>query len=266
MVKIFRKVISLSLSLTLVLSLTSCVNDFSKAQKRAEKALDKNAYTVEVDFDFECADEEAKGIFEQLEAAETKVYFKDGKIKYEDCISIDYGEGKNTFRTARTVLDGVLYSAMSYKIANDTEKTTKSKAFVTDEQTASMLNRITFIGGLSGADFGEATRGNLDGESYIVYSAPCDSAKVILEESMAKQLEGASGGVELTSATLRIEIEDGKYDTVTAQCVYSVTIQGKAYTVNAKIELEFDFDESFDISVPADADEYAVTTPENIIG
>ena len=266
MVKIFRKVISLSLSLTLTLSLTSCVNDFSKAQKRAEKALDKNAYTVEVDFDFECADEEAKGIFEQLEAAETKVYFKDGKIKYEDCISIDYGEGKTTFTTEYTVVDGVIYSVMGYATASGAENLNKAKAFVSEEQIDRLIGEITFIGGLSGADFGEATRGKLDGESYIVYSAPCDSAKVILEESMAKQLEGASEGVELKSATLRIEIEGEKYDTVTAQCVYSVTIQGKAYTVNAKIELEFDFDESFDISVPADADEYAVTTPENIIG
>lgn len=252
--------------MAVALSLTACKADFEKTQNKADRTLDEKAYTVGVEYDFDCADEEASGIFEQLEAAETKLYFKDGKFKSENVIDIDYGEGKTTFTTEYTVVDGVLYSVIGYATASGAEKLNKAKAFVSEEQIDKMIGEIAFIGELSSDDFGEATKGELGGEKFIVYGAPSDGAKVILEEAMAKQLEGASEGVELKSATLRIEIEGGKYDTVTVECVYSITIQNKAYTVEAEIELDFDFDESFDITVPEDAAEYTTTSPENLIG
>lgn len=263
---VFKRIISLSLALAMALSLASCTKDYAKAKKKADKALGEKAYTVEVDFDFECADEEAKGIFEQLEAAQTKLYFKDGKIKTNNSISIDYGEGKTLFKTSYTIVDGVVYSYMNYAIDDETPREIKSKAYATADDIDTILGELIFIGKLSGSDFGESTKGKLDGENFIVYASASDSAKVILEEAMASQLEGASDSVELTEARMTVEIENGKYDTVSVECTYSITLQGKAYTVDAEIELEFNFDESFEISTPADASEYGTTDIDNIIG
>ena len=271
MMQFIKKAVALSLVLTMALAfLTSCSRDYGKAKKKADEALTKQAYTVDVELDFECDDDTVSGVFEQLENASTKLYFKDGYFKAEDTLIISYennGQAVTTaFKMTYTSLAGIIYSNMIYTSGGTQQRDVKSKAVINDELLGAFAGRLAFIGELSGEYFGEATKGKRGGESFIVYSGANDGARVILEEAMAKKLEGSSDSVELKDARLTIEIEDGKYDTVTVECEYEITMQGKAYPVGAEIELDFGYGESFDISVPADADSYGSTELENIIG
>ena len=62
-----------------------------------------------------------------------------------------------------------------------------------------------------------------------------------------------------------VEIENGKYDTVTVFAEYSIVVSGKTYSVGMTVELEYEYDEKFDVSVPADASEYLDADIDSLI-
>ena len=61
------------------------------------------------------------------------------------------------------------------------------------------------------------------------------------------------------------EIEDGKYESVTVDCEYAITMNNKTYVIGMTVELEFDYDESFEITAPTDVYEYKDVNFEDII-
>ena len=86
-----------------------------------------------------------------------------------------------------------------------------------------------------------------------------------LIKDLVNKLEGVSDSVKATSVRLTAELEGKRYDTITVECAYNVVIEGKSYYVAMTLEFEYDYDERFEISAPADKDDYSDMTFDNLI-
>lgn len=157
---VFKRTVSLVLAAVMAaLTLTSCGKAYDKAMKKAYKSLEEEAYTVEVELDFDCADKEVAGIFEQLEETSTKLYFKDGRFKAENRLEITVGGATNSFSTVYTAVDSVLYSHM---VASGSQiRDVKVKAAADDTDVARLAKDLCFVGTFPPAILARAPRARL---------------------------------------------------------------------------------------------------------
>lgn len=261
-----RRITAILLITVLILSaFTSCKKATAEELiAEAEKTLAETSYVVEVEFDFHSVDTEVAGIFEQLERVETNLYFKDGSFKAVSDETINYGDGDFRFYREDTVVDGVMYSYLTYPMSGPSDAV-KSKATVTDAQLDSLINKHLVIGKLTEDNFKGATFENRDGDTYVTVSEFSEEMYITLERALVNKLEGVSDSVKATSIRITAELDGERYDTVTVECAYNVVIEGKSYYVAMTLEFEYDYDERFEISAPADKDDYSSMTFENLI-
>ena len=261
-----RRIMSILLVTVLILStLTSCKKvSADELITAAEQALTETPYVLEVELDFHSVDTDVAGIFEQLERIETTLYFKDGSFKAVTDETINYGDGDFRFYREDTVVGGVMYSYLTYPMSGPSD-VVRSKAAVTDSQLNTLVNKYLVIGKLTEDNFKGATIENRDGDTYVTVSEFSEEMYITLERALVNKLEGVSDSVKATSIRLTAELEGERYDTITVECAYNVVIEGKSYYVAMTLEFEYDYDERFEISAPADKDDYSDMTFDNLI-
>ena len=264
----FKRIIALLLSVVLILSsLTSCSKTAEEIIDGAETALGKKPYTVEVEVDYRCNDLDASGIFEQIERTDTVIYVDGSYVKAAKDMSISYDDGDYRFVDIYTVIDGVAYYEMDYDVAGIPHRS-KSKAVITDEQTYALFSGIAMIGDVSVSDFDDVTAVSHGRDSVITCQVASESAIIAMERIMASQLEldsESKNSVKATKIEMTVETDGGRYDSITVKCDYRVTLDGKAYDVSMSVELEFNYDDYFEINRPSDLGEYNDVGIENIL-
>jgi hypothetical protein len=260
-----NRIISFTVALVLILScLTSCAKTPEQLVENAEAALASRPYAVEVDIDFDVQSDVISGIFDEIERQEIALYFDGDRFKAVNDQRINYGSGEATFLSTYTVVDGVLYVALDYTMLGASDSI-RSKALINGEKREELENKLSLVGGLSLSDFSSVVGKKVDGDHVIVCTEISDDGRVLLEKMLVSQLESASELVKAKDATMTVEIDGGKYDSVIVRCDYDVTMSGKTYTVGMTVELEYDYDERFDVSVPADPDGYDDVNIDNLV-
>lgn len=259
------KIVSLLLIAALLLSsLTACNLTAEQIVEKADKALEKRAYVLEIDIDYRTEDQEISTIFDQLERSETVMYFKNGNVIARNDLAINYGEGDTTFISTYTVVDGVLYLNLSYT-ADGVTRDVKSKAVIDADKQTQLEDKLSLVGGIGVFDFSNVTLSRDEDEYDIVCRGISDDKRIEIEKLLISELESTAESVRATDVKMVVEIENGKYDTVTVFAEYSIVVSGKTYSVGMTVELEYEYDEKFDVSVPADASEYLDADIDSLI-
>ena len=261
----YSRIISVILAVVLILStLTSCARTPEELVAKADKALDKKPYTVEIEVDYYSSNNTVSGIFEQLERLDSIVYVDGKDIKAVSDLSINDGDTENRFLNVYTLIDGIVYLYTEYHTGAYKQEF-KNKAEIDEDNTHLLMNNIFIVGDISTADFSTVTLEKRDGENVIVCRGVSESRLIALEKAMANQMESTTEGIKAGNVEMFIEIDGGKYDTITVKCDYTVTIQGVKYPVSMSVELEFDYDERFVITSPADANEYSYVNIDQML-
>jgi hypothetical protein len=252
-----RKIISLVLVAAIfILSVTSCTPSPDKLLNKAESANSNLPHTVEVEIDYTCNDSTVAGIFEQLENSKTKVYYKDGNVIAENELSISVGNDNYSFKYIYTLVGEVLYVNNSYTDGKNPAVTQKSKALISADQKQALLDELTVVGGISASDFSEISVSKSLGEATVICSGVSEEKQIAIEKALISQLESTLGSVKATSVEMKIELDGGKYDSVTIVCEYDITLNDKLYSIGMEVELDYDYDEYFRIIIPENPEEY----------
>ena len=260
-----RKIISLLIATVLILStLTSCARTPEEMAKRADETLEKKAYSIEIEIDYHTVDSEVAGLFDQLERSETTLYFKGDAFKAVNDLTIDDGDGDINFHSVYTVFDGTLYSNLVYTV-DGVPNPIKSKAEIGSDDLATFISSQRIIGNVSAEDFKNATLEKKDGNVYLVCSDVSEELYIALEKALVAQLEASSDSVKATQIKMSAELDGKRYDTITVDSNFTVNLNGKSYFVGMKVELEFDYDDHFDVSAPLDASEYSTVSLDVLI-
>ena len=261
---IFLILASVLLVSVLIIALSAGAKTPEGLIQRAEKVLTKKPYVIEMQIDYSASSIDVSGIFDQLGTNETTVFFKDGNFRAHTGMTINYGEGDNLFSSVYTAVDGTLYVNHKYTFAN-VKRDIKSKAEISSEQSADLVENLLIVGMPKIEDFSEVELTKVDGDRVIVCRGASEDKYVALEAALISQLEGTSERVKLTSVEMTVELDGKKYDTVTVSCLYEVVISGESYVVGMTVTLDYDYDEYVDIRVPDDAIEYDEVDIENLI-
>ena len=260
-----RRIFSLLLVLSiLVLSLASCAKTADEMIEKADKALNTRPYIVEVSVDYSCDDKTVSGIFEQMERMNTTVYFKNGNFRAENEIFISYDDQNYKFDSVYTVIGDELYLKSSYNDGTFPH-ISKSKAVISEEKKAELVNDLTIIGGIAVSDFSDVFVTKDEGDYILRCSDASIDVLIVVENAILAQLESAVEKVKATDVEMIVELDGGKYDTVTILCDYNVTLQGETYFVSMEVELEYDYDEYFEIKTPVESDTYSVTDIDKLL-
>ena len=261
-----RKVTAILLTAVLLLSaFTSCARKENDPISKAEDILASKAHAIEVDIDYHSVDTAVAGIFEQLERTETTLYFKNGSFKSVTDETINTGEGDYHFHSEDTVVDGVLYRHLTYPVGDGIDAESNSQALVDSSQTQTLIGKHLIIGSIADEDFSRATVDKRDGNTYLVLSDVSEQMYINLEKALVSQLQATSDSVKATAVKLTVELDGKRYDTVSVECNFNVTIDGKTYFVAMTVELEFEYDAHFDITPPANSYEYTTVKYEDMI-
>ena len=248
----------------LTLSLTSCTKDAGELLERAESALADKPYTVDVEINYRCNDSEIREIFNQIGTTETKLYYKDGNVMASSSISIDVENERYGFNYLYTVIDDVLYLSQSYTVGSFTN-TSKTKALIDEERRATLISDLMAVGGVSASDFSSVTVAKIDGERVVLCTGISEEMQISLEKAIISQLENTAQSVKATDIEMRIEFDGKRYDSITVDCDYEIVFDGNRYQLGMTVEFDFDYDEYFDIVIPADVSEYESRDIDQII-
>ena len=258
-----KRIIALILAMALCLSLASCKS--KKKNKDDNNAASAEPYEISVNVSYRCEDATVSKIFEQIGGAMINIAVDGDKLKLESSLDIDYGDGANSFTETYVIADGEVYMLVSYD-SDDKASTVKNKAEITDEDKATIYNRVSVVGGVSTSDFKNYSVENLGSKEIRTYTNLTEEGKIKLENIMLRQLEGAPELVTSGAAEMKVTTVDGKYDSVTIACTYEITIAGGVYTVEMTAEMDYDYRGSTSVKVPEDADEYYYVTKDKILG
>ena len=92
-----------------------------------------------------------------------------------------------------------------------------------------------------------------------------DGIKVL--NDMIKDATTALGGeVEVTDVTYGITLKDGKYESMTMTCQYTVTVAGETSNINFTVGVDFTYGDFAKVEVPSDASSYQEVSYSDLIG
>ena len=247
-------------SILLICALT--VSGLVSCRKKTEES-GTAPHIITVSIDFSC-DEELTALFDQLEKEKTVVYVDGDKYKVDSQIEIE-ADSTNFYKDVFTVIDGTVYEHYRYYLNGVLHNDEKVKAPITDEESNDFLHRSCRIGGISVDRFASSTEENRDGKNVTVYTGPSKEDCIVLERTLISVLEGVCDLVAVTSATVTVEMTDGRYTKAVAECHYKLTLYGEEYSVSSTVTLDYDYDTDFEILVPDDDINYAYVEIEEII-
>ena len=266
-----RKIISLITATSLlVISLASCGNTNGKnnspesLMEKANKALTRLDHTVEVEVDYTSKEQGMDTLFEELENVNTKIFFSGDSVSIENGMTMNTVAGETLFFNDYVMIDGMVYANSGYKTPTG-GNSNKLKLEITDEQRQTLIEKAGLIIGIDIDDFSTVTLDKNDDEYYVTCTDACEELNIRLEKLMVTQLQDAVDTVGVKNVRMIIGIEDGRLDTVTLKCDYSITLYGTVYHVEAEFELEYDYDDHVNVKAPSDASEYRYTEFDNIL-
>lgn len=261
-----RKILTLIIVFALCAStLISCAKTPESFIEKADKTLLKKAHVIEVDVDYTVDNETIGAMFSQLETKEVKLLVDGDKLAIENSMSIDLGNGVNTFANTYVIVRGIVYMDMRYTTPSGSNNT-KGKSSIDGEQVDRIKQKASIIGGIGIDDFVNAKVEKRDGDKVIVCTGIDDEVKAKLESIIISELSGAADKVRAKDASLTVELDGKKYDTVTLVCEYEITMSVYTYTVTAEYEIEYDYDERVNITAPTNPSEYSDLELDNILG
>ena len=249
------KIVALILLLSmLTIILASCSGKTAEELlASADKRLETKAYSVDVEIEYTTFDYAVEKIFEQLGETEVEVYVNGDKMRIENESVINYGEGEVLFHNRYVVINGVVYADISYTM-DGYDNISKAKAPITEEERLTLFEKKSVACGIKADDFTTVALHERDKETVICTGLE-DGTDVALEYIMINQLEGAADKVDLVDASLTIEMDGGRYDTVLLSCTYNVWISGTSYKVVMDVEMDYDYD-GVRIVTPANTELY----------
>lgn len=262
----FRRLTALITLIAICLAtLTSC----GKLEKKLAKAEDhfrSSPYKMDVTVDFTAEDEEIAGIFSELERTQTTVYFDGTSFKSVNVMSIDTGDSLYKFSTVYTVIGQTAYRDIAYETDGIPSSPIKSYAFLDDAQRLTLAYKVSRVGGVTTGGFANLTDTKIDKKTVsVLCTEASDEVKESLRKMMVSFFEGSLERAVAKSVTLTLVLFDGHYKSAVVSCDYDVTIGGKVYSVSAAVNLAFDFGNDYKVYTPADASEYSVIDPEDMM-
>lgn len=250
-----KKIIGLTVAAALAISLTSCAKTPESLIEKADKKLGRSTYTVEVDIDYTAGDKEMSGILDQLEGAETKLYFDGEDVFIEQRMTLDYGEGSTEFFGDHVIVGDTVYSHSGYTISGG-GNTQKRMTAITDEQREALIEKAGIVIGIGIEDFSTVTLDKTDGDHFITCTGADEELNIMLENILVSQFEGVAQSIAVSNVRMLVEIEGGRYDTVSLTCDYGIVLSSKTYSAKAEFELEYDYDGHSKVKVPGNVNEY----------
>ena len=249
------RVLALLLVLAAMLTaLSSCGLTPTSAIANAEKALTKAPYKIEMEMDLTCADKTYASIIEAMNTEMTM--FVDGD-------NFQMGVSATGVDMTVTYVDGTAYSSMSAF-----GQIVRQKATLTEEQKAEFLEKNGASVGVDAIDFGSLSMTkDEDGDKIITCTELPEEALNELMESTLGDMGAGEISMTAKDVKMTIELDDGKYDTVTLTLTYVMTVAGETVEIGARIELEYDYgDDAKTVTAPKDADTYETADYEDIFG
>ena len=207
-----RKILTLIIVFALCAStLISCAKTPESFIEKADKTLLKKAHVIEVDVDYTVDNETIGAMFSQLETKEVKLLVDGDKLAIENSMSIDLGNGVNTFANTYVIVRGIVYMDMRYTTPSGSNNT-KGKSSIDGEQVDRIKQKASIIGGIGIDDFVNAKVEKRDGDKVIVCTGIDDEVKAKLESIIISELSGAADKVRAKDASLTVELDGKKYD------------------------------------------------------
>ena len=249
------KILALLMAIaTLLCALTSCGLTPASAIAKAEKALAEAPYKIKMEMDLTCADKTYASIFEAMNTKMTM--FVDGD-------NFQMGLSMSGVDVTVTYVDGTAYYSMSAY-----GQSVRQKVTLTEEQKAEFMEKNGASVGVDAVDFSSLSMTkDEDGDKIITCTELPEAALNELIESTLGDM--ATDGISMTAKDVKmiVELDDGKYDTVTLTLTYVMTVAGQTVEIGAVIELEYDYgDDAKTVTAPKDASSYQTADYEDIFG
>lgn len=240
-----KRLISLLLVIVmLVCALTSCSTSPQAIVEKADKALADTPYKLDVDMDLEADDK----YLEMLSALDIKqTIYMDG-TNFET--TLDLGalipgvEGVD-MKTTLTHYDSVAYlnvSVFGFPI--------KNKAQLESVDVEELLGSVGMMD-IGALDF-DSLAIEKEGDAGLVVK--CTNIKADKLTEFSKEIGGEDFSIE--NVNLDATIVDGKYKNITVSMVYKFDVSGEKFDVDAKMTMDFDYENAKEITAPADKDQY----------
>ena len=266
---ITKRIFSLLLILAITFTcLISCDPISSEEMiKAADAALKENAYTVEIDIDYTSDNTDLNNIFKTLEdmKIEMAVNGENSKLDLEMMVDV---EGILMAVDMEYVLIGnKLYLKSNMNVAGYSTGS-KVKTTLTEENLRDFASDTGIMHGMTSADFDSLEASLTEDGMVIKCNGIRSDAMSELDSFITDQFDDIDITCEIKNVCLTVEIEDGKYDTTTLSCDFSVVQDGSESLVHMEIAMEYDYeddDESIVISAPSDPSSYNEVTYEELM-
>ena len=224
--------------------------------EEADNALLTAPYKMTITMDFGCDDEMLDQAFSMM-SMEIPVVVDGNNILMNYSMNV---MGYNV-EMEITLVDSVMYYNM-----NIMDQTEKMKCTLTEEQYQEFMQSNNTQKPLSFEQFGELTAEKKDGKTYIDCTQISEEGIAELNKQLADSLSSLGAEASFKDLTYYIVLKDGKYESMNMDCDYTMTLEGKTYTVNMAIGYVFDYSEAATVAAPADANDYREVDYAEIMG
>lgn len=257
------KIVSVFLVLALVFGcLFSCgANEPDPVEliKKANEKIDNSPYSIEMDMSFKTENAKYKDTLAAMSVKDVEIDVNGNNFNMDMDLTVSGIETDMVY----TVYDGVLYVNMVLSAYGQTQSV-KKKAALTDEQIKKFMGTNGVDSDLDIEDFEEYSL-TKEENTYVI---TCQGVTDELNEILKDKVSSLAGEAQLTVSGVRykVEIEDGKYDSITLSCDYTMTVESETIEFTMITEIDYDYDKDVKINAPADAAQYETVDPSEILG
>ena len=174
-------------------------------------------------------------------------------------MSMDMGEGVK-LNMLMTMVDQVLYYDMD--VAGTA---VKMKCALTDEQMKDFVADNGAEMPVSPEEFGNMTMDKKDNTYTIAFEDLSEEGKKTLDDMIGESLE-AGATATMKNLSYVMTITDGKFETMTLACEYTMSVQEMNVTVKMDMAFEYEYENVPEIKAPADAADYQEVPYDQIVG
>ena len=258
-----KKIIRLTALAVALMMITSCLfscdlifgTDPADMIKKADEALESQPYTVLINMTYTSDDEGMAEAIEMLSPPTVEMQVDKDALFATMTMTLHGRLSRSTY----TAIDGTIYFD-SYEEREDEIYTSKKKASLTEDAVADIKNSLGDGANLSADDFKSISAEDLDGVTVITCTDIKDSALSDIIDALQYKLTDIGAMVFVNDATLVLNIKNGRYISSETVCTYAIATSDDVYTVTMESRTDYDYTSEFEITAPANTDEY-VDTP-----
>ncbi len=239
-----KRLISLLLAIVmLAFALTACSSSPQAIIEKADKALANTPYKLDISVEFD-GDE---NYLEMISAADIKsTIYMDG-TNFESKLDI------MGITATLTHADGVAYLGMSFL-----GFPIKTKAEVNSSEIDELL-KYASVSDLGALDF-DSLAIEKKGDAGLIVKCTNIKADKLTEFSK----EFGADNFTIDNVNLDATIVDGRYENITISMVYKYSESGRTVDIDAKMTMDFDYENAKEITAPADKDQYSIVDFDNL--